>query len=372
MRHDPWDMPDLRRAFGPMPETCRSKLLDKIQECKKEEQEMIKPRKVFRPLLVAAVLVLLLSTVAVAASQGGLKLFMDFWYGDRIHLPDAAQNVLEGAQAYTWTVGPLTFTVEEALWDGQTVYVSTRVTAADGQKAIFWHDDDYVPDHPVQKYECEIMGLPIGTTYEQVVAQATVPCYRVMANLAVDEQFGVSDGMAGSLRNEDGSLYIVNAWALSNAGDAANLTGHMELQVWEIQPDQPWQTVTENQLQPEVSFPIRNTVTEADYIPTAPALAEGFTVTAIHAKQTCTGTYLTVTCTAEEGLAKDSAGKVYDISFCDEAGVKFPWSIGTMLCSNYNDEAWPVVVLETAVGLDALPEAITVEGVVFHRQMTRE
>ncbi len=372
MRRDPWDMPDLRRAFGPMPETCRSKLLNKIQECKKEEQDMMKPRKVFRPLLIAAVLALLLSTVAVAASQGGLKLFMDFWYGDRVHIPDAAQNVLESTQAHTWTVGPLTFTVEEALWDGQTVYISTRVAAADGQKAIIWHDEDYIPNHPVQTYERKILGLPAGTTYEQVLAQATVPCYRVMANLEVDEQFGILGGMAGSLRNEDGSLYIVNAQDLSNAGEASSLTGHMELHVWEIQPDQPWQTVNAYQLQPEVSFPIHSKFVEADYVPAVPASAEGFTVTAIHAKQTCTGTYLTVTCQAEEGLTKDSAGKVYDISFCDEAGVKFPWSISTMLCSTYHDEAWPVVVLETTVGLDALPEAITVEGVVFHRQMTQE
>ncbi|MBQ8536063.1 MAG: DUF4179 domain-containing protein, partial [Clostridia bacterium] len=128
---------DLQQAFRPMPADCREALTAAARSVK--EEEPVK-RAVFRTVLVTALIIVSLMAAAYAAVNTGLvSWFENEW---NVTLPTGAQNQLEETEKKTYAAGPVTFTLDGLMADGQIAYLSASARMTDGSKALLYPNAD--------------------------------------------------------------------------------------------------------------------------------------------------------------------------------------------------------------------------------------
>lgn len=135
MKSDHNDIPDLRKAFPPVPESfmeCIRETLERIAD------EKPAPHRSFpvRMILIAVFIIVSMSFAAYALTQIRWQdLFDD--YGVRI--TTMAEQALLNSKPRQFDVGPLTFALQEYFSDGRVLLGATVVRAKDPD-AVFLSD----------------------------------------------------------------------------------------------------------------------------------------------------------------------------------------------------------------------------------------
>mgnify|MGYP007125811596 CR=1 FL=1 len=344
---------DLRKAFRPMPEECRVALMDAARSVK--EEQPVK-RASFRAVLVAAVLIIASMAVALAATQLGWVDFFQSYHG--IAVPQAGEKLLNAAQPHSYQVGPMTFTFKQMLADGRIVLSAAEAHTTDGAEVIYAPDSDIfeavdaLTDVVRSKYKLES-----GTSWAEAAQQLGLPLYGVRAIIEVDEANIGGESMEEALWNEDGSIVYFNLPATNPATVKESLPVTLYMAVREYDPATGEETNVWK-LSEKAEIPVSGMLAERAYQPQADTPLNGLTLTAVRAEQYATGVYVISTFTAPEGMSEEQArGAAYDLSFLDGEGKALPRGIS--LSGNASLDAWPTVVLENMISVEALPDDLT-------------
>lgn len=317
--------PNMKDAFKPMPDQCRSALMEAA--CSVKEEEPMK-RTPFRVALIAAAVLVATMALAFAASQLGLSDWFKSSYG--INLPDSAKTALSVTEQKTYTLGPLSISLLETLADGRLVYVTTKAVTADGSKAVISMDPPY--EKPPE-------GMPV---------------YLVSSYITFDRAYIHGEEMMDCFQGEDGSALSVDMLLTDPSVMPETLSATLHLKVSRLDPETnaflgSWQQ-TDN-----IAIPVTGVLEERTYTPQGDAAIAGFTVKQVLAQRTCAGVYLTTSLTAEEETDRKEAQLLYKhVVFADEEGQTLP--MGINLTGQTEDKQWPAVTMEEMVSLDRLPD----------------
>ena len=212
MKRD-FDNLDLRAAFRAEPESCHRALMDAARSVREERQTMRKFS--LRTVIIAAVVALSMMTTAFAA--GELLGWTDYFENWGIHTTPGMRGAMQMSPK-TYEVGPLTFTVQEAVSDNRFALMSTQVATTDGSPALM----TMFADDPVGAYadRSRVLMKALGledkkqACYEAGAAKG-IPVYSVRAIIEVDEQYNGGEGMEDILWDEDASAIYFSQQSLN-------------------------------------------------------------------------------------------------------------------------------------------------------------
>ena len=156
---------NLQNAFPEMPQDCRDALLRAARSVK-EEKNVKYVRFTFKTALIAALLILSMTAVALAASGAlGWSDFLGVHFGEHV-VPSTAVNAMNLEEKKSYEVGPLTFTVTQLMCDGHIAVSTTDIRTTDGSAAILTSE----PWDPIGAFGENIVAagirfkdLPVGT-----------------------------------------------------------------------------------------------------------------------------------------------------------------------------------------------------------------
>lgn len=350
------DKLNLRSAFGPEPEECHTALMAAARSVKEEGRTA---GKGFRTLAMAAVLILAMTAVAFAAGQAGLREWLEQFMG--VTPPQAAQQVLTATEKATYEVGPLTMTVNETLADGRLTYLTVNAASKDNALVYDASGDPYDPVGTARANALNNLDIQAETPLAQAAQKSGLPLYSVMAWLQLEE--GISDGteMMDALCQEDGSVLLIDMLTTDPGlvGDTLNVD--IYLRVKQIDPvtletiGDAWQTVEQR------SLTVYGVTDTRDYQPQGDGvLNDSLTVVGAKAELTCAGVYVTIRARLADGMTysnAEGAGFLYT-ELLDDAGNAFP--NGISLSGAVTQAENGLVQIEQMIGLDALPESITI------------
>ena len=125
---------DLRAAFPEMPQDCHDALLRAARSAGTEETKM--KHFTVKTVLLTALLVIFTTTAAVAATEAlGWTDFFSQYYGTQV--PAAAQRIMkEEWNRHHFSLGPVSYDVQELYCDGHIAMASTVIKMEDGGKAL--------------------------------------------------------------------------------------------------------------------------------------------------------------------------------------------------------------------------------------------
>lgn len=356
MKHD-MDKLNLRSAFGPEPEDCHAALMAAARSVKEEEKTV---GQGVRTLAIAVALVLSMTAVAFAVGQAGLREWLEQFMGTTT--PQTAQQVLTATEKTTYEVGPLTMTVSETLADGRLAYLTVNAASKDNSALVYDASGD--PYDPVGTERANALNDPdiqAETPLALAAQKSGLPLYSVMAWLQLEE--GVSDGteMMDALCQEDGSVLLIDMLTTDPAMVGESLNVDIYLRVKQIDPvtmetvGDAWQTVEQR------SLTVYGVTDTKDYQPQGDGLLnDGVTIISAKAELTCAGAYVTIQARPADGMSYDKAesqGFLYT-ELLDDAGSAFPKGIS--LSSSVTQTENGLVQIEQMIGVDALPESITI------------
>lgn len=361
------DHPNLRAAFPPIPDDCRTALM---RTARSVEEEQIVKHMPMRTVLIAAVLVLMMSAVAVAATYPGLREWLTDNMG--IKLPRAAQEVLASTQKRSVTVGPVAFTVQEILADGRLAYMTATAYASD---AILVSGDGDVtfPVGGALAAKLNHPAVTADTSYAEAADATGLPLYMANARLSPADYSVISSEMMDSMRLSDGSLMLIDMLYMNNMRPGAWKVD-LDLYVDRIDPE-TYDTIDSWEARTPQELPIAGVMARRTYLPQASAdavssskLFGSLTVKRVEAELTCAGAYLTVCATPDDPLARNALYSIVHLDVLDEHGEPFSWSGINMMREIMNehgvdlglvDEQTPVTEVQCRilVSVDALPES---------------
>ncbi len=356
---------DFRAAFREEPESCHRALMHAARSVKEEKQTMKK--RSMRTLLIAAVLIVSMLTTAFAAE----KLFgwSDYFEHQGIHTTPQMQSAMQMAPQ-TFTVGPMTFTVQELVADPHMAMASTRITLTEGTGLV-----TNEPYDRISAAGYRVTGALDGLTDPKLIwleaaQQLDLPLYSVRAIIEVDEAVNDGDAMEDCIwPASDSAIYLSTAFLKADAL-GAELPLRMFLRVAQIDPAtgdeiEKWTS------REALTLPVSQLLDEKDYTTEAPyTSAAGAQLTGIHADLYVTGAYLTLTWQLPDGTPYDEEFSIWEdgneaILLTD--GTFNVFEGGVSLSGRVDDSAWPVVKAQEMINVDALPEVIRVNGAVAYK-----
>lgn len=357
---------NLRSAFGPEPEECHAALMAAARSVKEEKGST---HTGLRTLVLAAALILCMMAVAFAASQAGLLDWLRQAMG--VQVPRAAQEVLAATEKTTCQVGPLTLTISETLADGRLAYLTVNAAGTDGAALVYEGSGDlFDPVGTTLAKALNHPGILAETSLVQAARISGLPLYCVMAWLQLEEGVGEGVEMMDALRQEDGSLLLIDMLLTNPDKVGEKLNVNICLWVRQIDPvtmkrmDEGWE-MTETR-----SLTVHGVTARKDYLPQDnAALNDDLTITGVTAEQTCAGAYVTIAMDTREDMTCDELlnSGLEALSLLDASGSDLPDGISltsALLCADGSQlpEDGPVgqVQLQMMLGVDALPETMTI------------
>lgn len=366
MKHS-LDEIDLRAAFREEPESCHRALMHAARSVKEEKQPMKK--QTMRTLLIAAVLVLSMLTTAFAAE----KLFgwSDYFEQQGIHTTPQMQSALQ-MEPQSYTLGPVTFTVQELVADPYLAMASTKITVADGAGLVTSEPYDRISRAGYRVTSAlEQLGVTdTKLTWLEAAKQANLPLYSVRAIIEVDEAYSAGESMEDCLWSMPGSVTYLSEAFLNADALGAELPIRMFLRVAQIDPD-TGDEIDKWTAREALTLPVGQLLAEKAYTADAPyTMANGAQLTGIHAGLYVTGAHLTLTWQLPDGTAYDDEFSIWEdgnepILLTD--GTFNAFEEGVSLVSSTDYSAWPIVTAEQMINVDALPEVIRVNGEVTYK-----
>lgn len=356
---------ELKNAIPPFPEDCHQALMDAARSVQEEQKPM--KRNITRTVILVFALLISMMTAAYAASQLGLA---DF-FGSRYVLTESAREALAQTKQQTWEVGPVTFTLREAIADGHLAYVAVDARMTDGEKALLVNPDAYADD-PIQPDTLEIVHAQKGETWIDLGKRLGLPVYQLRCDQNLDETLLAGEQMIAGLSAEDGSALCISE-TMTNP-DAVQDTLPVSLYIRVRQIDENGETMEGRDWRLNtdiVNIPvgaIRNVDGSAPqvYPYAAESASDGSQpVTGAELAFTSAGAYLTITYQAPEGLSLEEAYEdntairwtdLCETVPCDAQGNRLPNGIAMFWVQN-NDH-WPVITTMHMLGLEEAPETI--------------
>lgn len=351
---------ELRAMFGSAPASFSSAMEDALQAAYLPDEKEVRPVKKFpRAVLIAAIMLAAMMTVAYAveAHRG----ILDYLLGTKanVQLPAAAQEQMQQSEANQVQLGPVVFTLTESLCDQHSLLTTWVASLADGSPAVFV-PMGYIPDDPMSADACAQYGVADGTRFAEAARELGLPLYYVSART----QPRVSDveSMLAYLCEGRGSISLISLNMLlgPEAKQAAELTADTLLRVEEYDPatgeaieGRSWRQEGET-----LTIPVQGVTATRRYAPQASAEVGGFAVVeAVEAEQTCLGVYLTLALRLNPGADADACWSAQqEFTWLDAQGQPFPEGL---VLSTYWSEQMPLMTGRFMLGLETFPEALT-------------
>lgn len=350
---------DLRAAFREEPESCHRALMDAARSVREERQTMRKFS--FRTAIIAAVVALSMMTTALAA--GELLGWTDYFENWGIHTTPGMRNAMQMAPK-TYEVGPLTFTVQEAVSDNRFALMSTQVAVTDGSLALM----TMFADDPIGAYgeRSQVLMTALGVEdpsvpcYEAGAAKG-IPVYSVRAIIEVAEQYNGGEGMEDVMWDAQGNAVYLNSHSLNTENIGETLPVTIFLRVAQV--DEKGEEVQKWTAREEMTIPVGQLLEKKHYAPEKPCIVNGAELECINAELYITGAYLRFQWKLPDGVVNDDNFFMWDYH-SDELlltdGAFNVFERGISLTGSYDDSHWPVVTVEEMINVDALPEVIRI------------
>ena len=356
---------NLRDAFRPEPEACHAALMNaacsivekKEKKEKKEEKEM--KRASFRVVLIAALIIMSLTAVALAA--GSLLGWSDFygrWHGTT-GVPEGVYEQMQVEDDLSWQVGPLTFTATEMLTDGHIAITAIHVRVTDGSAALINGENVSDPIDPIRangengRAYAARLGVSEDATWIEAAQQLNLPLYRVSADHSMSHPLYEGDMMIDVLINEDGSLTYYCMSMLDTDRVQEELTLPLCLDVVLADPatgetSQRWSDYDQT-----VTIPVCPVLEQRVYYPEQETVIAGHKLVKMEAVRYVTGAYLTFTYEMGYMDVPESAFDIYELTLRDEAGNELPGGMNLSARMTFTIE------VEEMIGVEVLPDVIT-------------
>ena len=375
---------DLKDAFPEMPQDCRDALLRAARSVK-EEKNVKYVRFTFKTALIAALLILSMTAVALAASGAlGWSDFLGVHFGDHV-VPSTAVNAMNLEEKKSYEVGPLTFTVTQLMCDGHIAVSTTDIRTTDGSAAILTSE----PWDPIgafgenTKALAQRLGVDPNLTWIEAAKQLNVPLYNVRASLETDL---AGSGMEDPLWNENNNLSYFSMAFLELGRPEGTLKGQLLLRVAPIDLE-TGDMVDEKtvRIREEIEIPVMETLDEAVFKAETPVTLPGLTLDSVSAEHTVAGLYLTTNWTVDEDIQKACPDEnsrqewFYSMDhevisdWQDENGQSYP--IGMSLSGSMEMDQWPIVCIGDMISVEDTPETLIMicdgQKVVLKQQNTK-
>lgn len=350
---------DLRAAFRAEPEGCHRALMDAARSVREEKKTV----KRFSMKLIVVAAIIVLSMTAVAYAAGKLLGWTDYFEYWGIHTTPQMQNAMQ-MEPKTYTLGPLTFTVQEAVADNRLAMISTTIATADGSPALLgmFADDSIGAYGDRSRVLMNALGVEDKTLmFSEAAAQKNIPMYSVRAIIEVDGMYDGGEGMEDILWNSQTNAIYVSSHILNteNIGQELPVTIHLRV----AQHDESGEEIQKWTARETMTISVSQKLEEKTYTPDALFTVNGATLESIHAELYVTGAYLAFQWQLPENVVNDDDFNMWDyhsvaLLIADgafnvfEQGVSFTW--------RYDDSAWPIVTVEQMINVDALPEMIRI------------
>ncbi len=358
MKRD-YDEFDLRTAFREEPESCHRALMDAARSVREERQTMRKYS--FRTIVIAVIAALSMLTTAFAA--GELLGWSDYFESWGIHTTPGMREAMQMTPK-TYEVGPLTFTVQEAVSDNRFALMSTQIAPTDGSPALLtmFADDAVGAYDDRSRALMKALGLedPSAPCYKAGAAKG-IPVYSVRAIIEVDEQYNGGEGMEDILWDENANVIYFSKHSLNTDKIGETLPVTIFLRVAQV--DEKGEEIQKWMTREELTIPVGQLLEKKHYAPEKPYTVKGATLECINAELYITGAYLRFQWKLPDGVVNDENFFMWDYH-SDELlltdGTFNAFERGISLTGRYDDSHWPVVTVEEMINVDALPEVIRI------------
>lgn len=347
---------DFTKTYGNPPPSFEHRVQYALRKTEEADKPMRKAS--LRVVLITALIIAAMTTVAVAASQlmGWTEYFGQHY---RIGVPQAALDEMHQPEVITWEVGPLTFTAHELLTDGHIGLSSVTIRTTDGSPALICSDFDHTS--PISMYGensealAHRLGVDPDTSWVEAAKMLGLPLYSARAMMEAPFEYSGS-AMYDAMWNEDNSLSFL-CMAIMDKGTPVGqlpVTFYLRADAIDLntaEASKSW--IDHDQV---TTLPVSPLLAEKTYEPQGEADILGFTLQRIEARQYATGVYLDVIFTAPEGVERDTAYDLYPITLTDAYGHELPFGMNLSLDIDKTD--WPKVVLQEMIGVEKMPETI--------------
>lgn len=356
------DRLELRAAFREEPERCHQALMDAACSVREEKETM--HRNPIRTLVMAAIVMLAMLTTAFAA--GEIFGWTDYFANHGIHTTPGMQDAMQ-MEPQTYTLGPVEFTVQEAVSDNRFALVSTKIAPVDGSTALMtqFADDSIGAYGDRSRTLMRALGVEDKKLLcNEVAAMKGIPLYTVRVAIEVDESLSGGEGMEDIMWDAQANVSYLSQHSLKPASVGAELPVTLFMRVAQIDPAtgeevEKWTT------REAMTLCVGQKLEEKTYTSDAPYTVDGAQLTSIRAELYVTGTYLTFTWQMPAEVENNDDFSIWayhtdQLVLTDGAFNEF--ERGVSLSGSYDDAAWPSVNVEEMINVDALPGAIRVSN----------
>ena len=348
---------DLRDAFPPMPEACHDALMRAARSVR-EEKTM--KRSIYRTILIAALI--LAGTMAVAAAAGGIFGWNDFFstYHSETTIPQGAQEILNTTEERVFTLGPITYKVQQLYADHYTALASVQITAADDTllcmdscqlDPIGANGDNWIR-------QAERLGVSPDLTWVEAAKQLGRPLYSVRCILNAQAPYDGGECMEDTLYDADGHLINFSMQMLSGDARIRTLPIQMFVRAAEIDPatGEEKSVLTDR---PTFDLPVAQPMEIHTYELNDEYVVGGLKLTAVRGELTPGGLYLYTEFTAQGSMTYEDFCRVQLIPrWYDADGKPYAWGINESYITTVSDTDWPKVNMLGMISVDEIPDTL--------------
>ncbi|NLO85969.1 MAG: hypothetical protein GX096_11175 [Clostridiales bacterium] len=348
---------NLKDMYGSTPDSFKRSITEALE--KTEAKQPMKKRISMRTVLVTALLVLLISAVALAATmQWKLQDFFTQNWGTFI--PKAGIEVLEQSETKTYTLGRVKFTLQESIADGHLIYFSTHVESLDKNVILFpmaLGDSSLpLPDSILELYDLEK-----GTTIFRAAQEKQLKVYGVSVYPEIVEDGTIAgDDMLDDHYQPDGSLVLINQLPLKTDTLEQKIGYNYNFQELFPEPaeDTPNTRLSETDvltLPVQQALAVRTFTVKDGPIPINDGVIQSVTLT-----QKVTGIYATMRLNIGGERDDNALHEMYyaRTSLLNDEGEYYP--IGINLSGALDFDNYPDVVFMWMISLDTMPDHINI------------
>lgn len=355
---------DLRAAFREEPERCHQALMDAARSVREEKTKM--KHFSMRAVLIAALVIMTMLTTAFAA--GEIFGWTDYFERLGIHIPQKMQSAMQ-MEPRTYALGPVNFTVQEAVSDDRLALVSTKITTADGSPALMVQD---AYDHIGAFGErSQVLMNALGvedkslSCYE-VATQKGIPLYTVRVAIEVEDAVNGGEGMEDVMWDAQGNVIYLTTQSLNSSSLGTELPVTLFMQVAQL--DEKGEEVQKWTTRESFTIPVGQMLAEKHYTPDQAFTSNGAELTCIRAELYATGAYLTFQWKMPDDVVNDDNFNIWTyhtdpLPLTTADGLSF--ERGVSLSGGYDDSAWPYVKVMDMINVDVLPDVLCVGGVNY-------
>lgn len=348
------DRLNLRDAFAKEPKSCHEALMAAARSVK--EDEPVK-KNAMRTVLVAALMILAMMTVAVAA--GNFLGWTDFFADYGTTVPEGAQRTMgDDKNRLTFTLGPVGFTTQELFCDGHIAMASTVIDMVDRSDALLCADpyDAVGAIGENGKQMAKRLGVDPSTSWISAAKQLNRKLYAVRAILEVPADIDSGTAMEDLRSNEDGSAVYFSMPQLNGSakGDAVDAQLFLRVAEFNTETGEEAEVLTDRK---PLSIPLEAPAQEHIYAIDGEFATDGYVLEGVRAELSGAGLYLYTTFTAPKGTTEEGVyGREYPM-WLDAAGNRYP--VGLSLSANVDVESFPKITYEQMISVSDIPETLT-------------